>query len=63
MVAAPGVTQWFPFPYGEFGSALRDPLNFHLQARERFGEVFRFRIGPILLHYLYHPSHVPTRAL
>ena len=58
MVRAPGVTQWFPLPYGEFGSALRDPLDFHLKARERFGDVFRFRIGPILLHCLYHPDHV-----
>src|SRR5437899_726712 len=58
MVFAPGVTQWFPLPYGPFGALLHDPLNFHLRARERFGDVLRFRIGPILIHFLFHPEHV-----
>src|SRR5262249_7724396 len=34
------------------------PLEFQLRAWERFGDVFRFRIGPLLAHFLYHPDHV-----
>ena len=37
---------------------LRDPLDFQVRARERFGDVFRFRLGPLLIHFLYHPDHV-----
>ena len=37
---------------------LRDPLDYQLRARERFGDVFRSRIGPSLVHFLYHPDHV-----
>src|SRR6185503_3033983 len=51
-------SQWFPLPYGAFGATMRDPLEFHSRARERFGDVFRFRIGPILIHFVYHPDHV-----
>ena len=58
MAVAPGITQWLPLPYGGLGEALRDPLGFQLGARERFGDVFRFRIGPIVVHCLYHPDHV-----
>lgn len=58
MVCAPGLTQWFPLPYGPFRELLHDPLGFQLKARERFGDVFRFRIGPMLIHFLYHPDHV-----
>ena len=58
MVRAPGITQWLPLPYGAFRPFLRDPLDFQLRARERFGDVFRFRIGPLLVHFLYHPDHV-----
>jgi cytochrome P450 len=58
MTTAPGLTQWLPPPYGSFGEFLRDPLGFQLRARERFGDVFRFRLGPLLLHFVYHPDHV-----
>jgi cytochrome P450 len=58
MALAPGVTQWFPLPYGQFGALLTDPIGFHQQARVRFGDVVRFRVGPIVIHFLYHPDHV-----
>ncbi len=58
MRTAPGVSQWLPLPYGSFKASLRDPLAFQTQARERFGDVFRFRLGPLLIHSLYHPDHV-----
>jgi cytochrome P450 len=58
MTRAPGLSQWLPLPYGEFGAFLRDPLGFQLRARERFGDIIRFRIGPLLLHFVYHPDHV-----
>jgi cytochrome P450 len=37
---------------------LHDPLGYQLRARARFGDVFRSRIGPTLVHFLYHPDHV-----
>src|SRR5260370_42241500 len=58
MATAPGITQWIPLPYGLFKEFLRDPLGYQLRARERFGDVFRSRIGPSLVHFLYHPDHV-----
>jgi hypothetical protein len=58
MARAPGVTCWLPLPWGAFGEFLRDPLGFQLRGRERFGDVFRFRIGPLLIHFLYHPDAV-----
>ncbi|HVR35350.1 MAG TPA: cytochrome P450 [Methylomirabilota bacterium] len=58
MTIAPGFTQWIPLPCGDFGRILRDPLGFQLRARERFGDVVRFRNGPFLIHFLYHPDHV-----
>jgi cytochrome P450 len=58
MTVAPGYTQWIPLPFGAFGEVLRDPLGFQLRARERFGDVVRFRNGTILVHFLYHPDHV-----
>ena len=47
-----------PLPCGEFGGLIRNPLQFQLLAQKRFGDVFRFRVGPLLLHFLYHPDHV-----
>lgn len=58
MAKAPGITHWIPLPYGAFREFLREPLDFQLRARERFGDLFRFRIGPLLIHFLYHPDHV-----
>ena len=57
---APGITQWIPLPYGAFRTFLRDPLAFQLDARERFGDVFRFWVGPLLVHFQHDrdPQHV-----
>jgi cytochrome P450 len=45
-------------PFGHFRRFLREPLQFQLDARQRFGDVFRFRIGPLVAFFLYHPDHV-----
>ena len=58
MAVAPGISHNIPLPYGAWGAFLRDPLEFQLRARERFGDVFRFRVGPLVNHFLYHPEHV-----
>lgn len=58
MALAPGIRQWLPLPYGRFGALLSNPLDFHQQARMRYGDLFRFRVGPFVLHFLYHPDHV-----
>jgi cytochrome P450 len=55
---APGISHWVPLPYGAFRDFLSDSLGFQLRAREKFGDVFRFRIGPLVVHFLYHPDHV-----
>lgn len=57
VATAPGITQWIPLPYGSLRDFLRDPLDYQLRARERFGDVFRSHIG-MLVHFLYHPDHV-----
>ncbi|MFO0844866.1 MAG: cytochrome P450 [Gemmataceae bacterium] len=58
MAKAPGITHWLPLPYGAFGEFVRDPLGFQLRAHGQFGDVFRFRLGPLVIHFLYHPDHV-----
>lgn len=58
MAIAPGISHYVPLPYGAWGAFLRDPLAFQSQARERFGDVFRFRVGPLVNHFVYHPEHV-----
>lgn len=58
MAVAPGITHRIPLPYGPLREFLRDPLGFQQQARERFGDVFRFRVWPLVTHFLYHPDHV-----
>lgn len=58
MALAPGMGQLLPLPYGQFGELLREPLEFHQRVRIRYGDVFRFRIGPFVHHFLYHPDHV-----
>ena len=55
---APGLTHAIPIPYGSFREFLDDPLEFQLRVRERFGDVFRYRIGPLIVHFVYHPDHV-----
>lgn len=58
MARAPGISHYVPLPYGPWVAFLRDPLGFQTRAREQFGDVFRFRIGPVVVHFLYHPDHV-----
>lgn len=58
MAVAPGITHSIPVLYGNWAALLRDPLEFQMRAREKFGDVFRFRIGPVVVHFLYHPEHV-----
>ncbi len=58
MATAPGFTYWLPLPFGSFRAFVRDPLQFQVQARQRYGDVVRFRVGPLLVHFLYHPDHV-----
>jgi cytochrome P450 len=44
-----------------FGSALdfqRDPLTLLLQSRERYGDVVRYRFGPIAVYQVSHPDGV-----
>jgi cytochrome P450 len=36
----------------------RDPLGFLMESRQRYGDVFRYRIGPFLFHLVSHPDHV-----
>jgi cytochrome P450 len=58
MAIAPGITHPIPLLYGPLRAFLRDPLGFQMQARQRYGDVFRFRIGPVVIHFIYHPEHV-----
>lgn len=58
MAVAPGISHYVPLPYGPWRAFLHEPLTFQTEARQRFGDVFRFRLGPVLLHFLYHPDHV-----
>jgi len=58
MAKAPGYNYWIPLPCGALRQSLRTPLEFLIQARQRFGAVVRFQVGPFVTHILYHPSHV-----
>jgi cytochrome P450 len=56
---APGLRQILPLPfYGSVGWARRDPLDFLLKNRQRFGDVFRNHFGPWVYHLLSHPAHI-----
>ncbi len=55
---APGVRQLVPGPFGPVGRFQRDPLRFLVEARRRYGDVFRMRAGPYVTHTLAHPEHV-----
>jgi cytochrome P450 len=55
---APGVRQLLPLPYGLAAKSRRDPLAFLLDGLMRYGDVFRYRIGPLLFHQVAHPEHV-----
>lgn len=58
MATAPGHTFWIPVPWGTLRESTRNPLQFMIQSRERFGDIVRVRVGPILNHFLFHPDHV-----
>jgi cytochrome P450 len=52
-----------PGPRGHFliGNLLafrRDVLGFLLESRREFGDVVRFRLGPMLIHLACHPDHI-----
>jgi cytochrome P450 len=56
---APGVRQLIPLPYyGPMARMRHDPLGFLLDGLRRYGDVFRFRLGPLVFHQLAHPDHV-----
>src|SRR5688500_4410174 len=55
---APGLTQWIPLPIGPIGELRRSLTEYPLQLRERYGDVVRFRAGPVLIHFLFHPEHI-----
>jgi cytochrome P450 len=58
MPTAPGHTFWIPLPCGALRHSFKNPLEFMIGARERFGDVVRFRVGPFVTHFLFHPDHI-----
>jgi cytochrome P450 len=50
--------QLFPLPYGAMAHSRRDPLGFLLGGQQRYGDVFRYQLGPLVFHQLAHPDHV-----
>jgi cytochrome P450 len=54
----PGVQQNLPFRYSHFARYMDDPLQFWMDDWRRFGDVFRFTIGPEQLHLIAYPDHV-----
>ncbi len=56
---APGVRQLLPIPgFGLMARSRRDPLGFLLEGRQRYGDVFRYQLGPLVFHLVAHPDHV-----
>jgi cytochrome P450 len=57
---APGESQLVPLPIpgGLMVRARRDPLGFLLEGMRRYGDVFRYRLGPLVFHLVAHPDHV-----
>jgi len=55
---APGLRRLVPLPYGWVARSRRDPLGFLCDGLRRYGDVFRFQIGPLVFHQLAHPDHV-----
>jgi cytochrome P450 len=47
-----------PVPGSLLARSRRDPLGFMLDGSRTYGDVFRFRLGPFVLHVLAHPEHV-----
>jgi cytochrome P450 len=57
---APGLRQLvlLPIPGGPMARLRRDPLGFLLEAMRRHGDVFRYRLSPLVFHLVAHPDHV-----
>jgi cytochrome P450 len=53
---APGPRTWWPM--GHLLSFRRDPLTLLAAARDRYGDVVRFRLGWQPVHLIAHPDHV-----
>ena len=50
MLTGPGITQWIPLPFGPLGELRRDLTGFQLRLFQQYGDVARFRAGPLLMH-------------
>src|SRR5687767_7035283 len=55
---APGIRQRFPLPYGALNHARRDPLGFYSDMARRYGDVFRWDVGPMIIHLVTNPADV-----
>ncbi|MET0405348.1 MAG: cytochrome P450 [Cystobacter sp.] len=44
--------------WGHLPERASNPLGLYLRSREQFGDVVRFRMGPIYVEQLTHPDHV-----
>lgn len=55
---APGIRQLLPLPYGAVAHSRRDPLGFLMSGMHRYGDVFRYQVGPFVFQQLAHPDHV-----
>jgi cytochrome P450 len=60
---APGFSQLVPGPFGPLAQSRRDPLGFLMGMFDRFGDVFRYRIGPMVFHQVAHPDGVKHALL
>ncbi|HEV3166490.1 MAG TPA: cytochrome P450 [Isosphaeraceae bacterium] len=55
---APGLRHLLPLPFGPMKQSRRDPLGFLLDGLLRYGDVFRYQLGPLVFHLVGHPDHV-----
>jgi cytochrome P450 len=53
---APGFRQLLPPPFGPVARLGTDALGFLLDGRNQFGDVFRFQVGPVVIHLISHPD-------
>jgi cytochrome P450 len=53
---APGIRQLLPLPVGAPARFRRDPLAFLVEARRTYGDLFRFQVGPYVMHLVAHPD-------
>ncbi len=58
MATAPGIRHWLPLPGGPLRESMLDPLGFAQRMQERYGDVARLQVGPVLVHLVFHPDHV-----